>query len=683
MNQENGGLEIKESSDKPFITRVPPSCLRNGSNSNNSPVVKNTRVSFPDDERDLVTGYLEPANPWDVGPVSPEDLVSLYEESCEKHGTKPLEQVVNQLKVCYQASPDLDVSASLDLASLEALEAILRRVRFQNLRIKSLELNDDAAIALFDMLEYYESTNSLSISCDSGLGPRSWQACSRLIKKAHSLEELDVKGTPLNEDLMVVFCRALKVGSKLTSLQLGRCGINGRCLIVLTEALRCNTSLQALTLSDNDLNSNDASQLGALLRVNNTLRFLDISNNNIENTGCEHICKGLMEQKGIGLEALVLWNTNLTHESGTHLASLLTSSCPIETLNIGQNQIGTIGISAMKEALSKNTNLQQLGVQAAQINGEGITIIADALAENSALRRIDARSNQIGVNGLTALKNVLDSGASVQRIDLDDSQSEPNQSLIESIRELCRLNEARAIVKEELENSRSFSFSRKISLTCETLMRHKLVGPDGNFLSEPKRTGRLRSPEPSPIPSPASSPLPSPSRNRFRVSRVSESSSSSGSSISPSSPVSSRFRVTVVEPATVHTDNNPPQIGFEIPVSAVPVASTPPPKAATGDETDGKASEKLETAPVEMSEPPSIKVDEPAKEEEARKRKVSVFPTKPQTSLEKLLGIFQNPAGLFNSVSSDKPKCNAQSNEVKNYADNDKVNEKDENQFWD
>lgn len=67
MNQENGGLEIKESSDKPFITRVPPSCLRNGSNSNNSPVVKNTRVSFPDDERDLVTGYLEPANPWDVG----------------------------------------------------------------------------------------------------------------------------------------------------------------------------------------------------------------------------------------------------------------------------------------------------------------------------------------------------------------------------------------------------------------------------------------------------------------------------------------------------------------------------------------------------------------------------------------------------------------------------------------
>ena len=79
------------------------------------------------------------------------------------------------------------MSASLDLASLEALEAILRRVRFQNLRINSLELNDDAAVALFDMIEYYESTNTLSISCVSGLGPRSWQACSRLIKKVSNV----------------------------------------------------------------------------------------------------------------------------------------------------------------------------------------------------------------------------------------------------------------------------------------------------------------------------------------------------------------------------------------------------------------------------------------------------------------------------------------------------------------
>lgn len=141
-------------------------------------------------------------------------------------------------QVCYQTHSNLEISGPLDLASLEALEAILRRVRFQTLRIKSLELNDDAAVALFDMLEYYESASTLSISCDNGLGPRGWQACSRLIKKAHCLEELDVRGTPLNEQVMPVFCKSLKVTSKLSSLQLGRCGLSGSCLVVLTGALK-------------------------------------------------------------------------------------------------------------------------------------------------------------------------------------------------------------------------------------------------------------------------------------------------------------------------------------------------------------------------------------------------------------------------------------------------------------
>lgn len=79
------------------------------------------------------------------------------------------------------------MSGTISLAALEALEAVLRRVRFQTLQIKSRELNDDAAVALFDMLEYYESAGTLSLTCETGLGLRSWQACSRMMKKVNSL----------------------------------------------------------------------------------------------------------------------------------------------------------------------------------------------------------------------------------------------------------------------------------------------------------------------------------------------------------------------------------------------------------------------------------------------------------------------------------------------------------------
>ena len=340
--------------------------------------------------------------------------------------------------------------------------------------------------------------------------------------------------------------------------------------------------------------------------------------------------------------------------------SFQSSFCPIKTLNIGQNDISTAGMLAMKSALINNRSLQQLGVQAAQIDSEGILVIAEALEKNSCIQRIDVRSNAIGTKGLTVLKKILNDGSTVHRIDLDDSQENPeDQKLIDDIRECCRLNEARFRVKEELENSKSFFCSRKISLTCETFMRHQLEsGKTGDLLGEPKRSGRLRSPEPSPLPSPASSPLPSPSRNRFRVSRVSESSSSGSSSISPSSPVtSSRFRVTVVEPSTVHADNNSPQIGFKIPTPPPPVEEPQIAEKRLVDSGCCVVGEKGKKPPeIQIQEPSNVR--QTVDEEDCRKRKVSVFPTAPQIGLEKLMGIFQKPTSIFNSLPGDKKQEN-------------------------
>lgn len=95
--------------------------------------------------------------------------------------------------------------------------------------------------------------------------------------------------------------------------------------------------------------------------------------------------------------------------------------------------------------------------------------------------------------------------------------------------------------------------SRKISLTCESLEfrppENLMVG-NSNFLGEPKKNGRLRSPAPSPIPSPVSSP--SPVRSRFQVSKVVEGQNSPPlySPIGVGNKAPSRFKVTVIEPET-------------------------------------------------------------------------------------------------------------------------------------
>ena len=38
-------------------------------------------------------------------------------------------------------------------------------------------------VALFDMIEHYESCNRLNISNNRTIGVRGWQACARLMKK--------------------------------------------------------------------------------------------------------------------------------------------------------------------------------------------------------------------------------------------------------------------------------------------------------------------------------------------------------------------------------------------------------------------------------------------------------------------------------------------------------------------
>jgi len=39
------------------------------------------------------------------------------------------------------------------------------------------------AVAIFEMVEYYESACKLNISFNKGIGPRGWQSCSKLVRK--------------------------------------------------------------------------------------------------------------------------------------------------------------------------------------------------------------------------------------------------------------------------------------------------------------------------------------------------------------------------------------------------------------------------------------------------------------------------------------------------------------------
>ena len=90
---------------------------------------------------------------------------------------------------------DADRNECLDLKGetlcsphCETLEEVLKRVQFKNINLEATSLDDEGSVALFDMVEYYESATHLNISCNNNIGVRGWQACSRMIKRVRHID---------------------------------------------------------------------------------------------------------------------------------------------------------------------------------------------------------------------------------------------------------------------------------------------------------------------------------------------------------------------------------------------------------------------------------------------------------------------------------------------------------------
>lgn len=90
---------------------------------------------------------------------------------------------------------DADRNECLDLRGemlcsphCETLEEVLKRVQFKNINLEATSLDDEGSVALFDMVEYYESATHLNISRNNNIGVRGWQACSRMIKRVRHID---------------------------------------------------------------------------------------------------------------------------------------------------------------------------------------------------------------------------------------------------------------------------------------------------------------------------------------------------------------------------------------------------------------------------------------------------------------------------------------------------------------
>ncbi|KPJ00444.1 Leucine-rich repeat-containing protein 68 [Papilio xuthus] len=481
------------------------------------------KVSFPKEEQ-LVTKYFEPFNPWeDVPSTSKAQLAAEYLEACRGHATPPIDSVLQQIRELPEnaigggaRAPRLTLLECVlrGCAPVDALEALLRKVQFRRLELDHVEIDDEGAEALFDMIEYYESATVVCVMGPREYGIRGWQATSRMIKKTDG---------GLEASHATVLARSLRPATcPLRSLCLQRTQLSGEPLLCLVMALKSNNSVRELRLGDNRLSAQDAAQLASLLRLNTRLQLLDLSNNLIQDAGVAQIADALVKQSSYtppsaatsplsphhcpisgyesrGLAFLVLWNNQLTRNCAVHLARMLRSSSSLCVLNVGRNALGCDAVRVLAEG--GLGALLSLGLQAARLGPDAARPLAALLAAGQ-LQRLDLRDNKLCSSSLQVILNAMKDNTTITQIDLDDP-------------------------------------------------------PSGGVEEERRASGRLRSPAPSPAPSPAGSPVPN-AVSRFSVTRVTPDRDSSDSS-TPSTPTRptycpapSRFKVVqVVEPPQI------------------------------------------------------------------------------------------------------------------------------------
>lgn len=402
-------------------------------------------VSFPADIG-LITGYHDaPAALFHTTEnskrsIDPSEIIKHYREACQRRQCVPSSGVEKQISY-FHRSPDtrqelLSLKGErVSHSQMEALEEVFKRVQFTTIDFEYTFLDDESAISLGEMIEFYDSCVRLNLSFNKQIDVRGWAQMFKSIRNAISLQMLNLRYTNLNERSIPSLCKLARAqpSASLTCLHLENTQMSGKNLLVLICALKYNTGIRELYLGDNGLQPTDGSHICQLITSNTCLQLLDLRNNNIGDSGLRHISEGLKNRDTIeksALSAMVLWNNNISGASMESLAEALAENTKIETLNIGSNKLGVEGIARLKPALVSNSHLHRFGLQNTGINCEGAIILAECIADNTALLRVDIRDNPIALAGLLALHSAMKMNTSITLLNIDAKCAKANSEKV-------------------------------------------------------------------------------------------------------------------------------------------------------------------------------------------------------------------------------------------------------------
>uniref|UniRef100_A0A6U4VMR8 Uncharacterized protein n=1 Tax=Hemiselmis andersenii TaxID=464988 RepID=A0A6U4VMR8_HEMAN len=171
--------------------------------------------------------------------------------------------------------------------------------------------------------------------------------------------------------------------------------------MIVADAIDVFTGLKNLTLSDNAIKRRGMEHLASHLSSSTTLETLDLQSNLIADEGCASVAAMITGSK---LSSVHLGANNISDPGVNILCSALSDDrCALKSLHLNNNKIGEKGARYICSALCKNTSLEFLSLSGNKLGDYGTTSLAHMLRLNNTLTELNLGDNDIRQAGAADL----------------------------------------------------------------------------------------------------------------------------------------------------------------------------------------------------------------------------------------------------------------------------------------
>ena len=238
----------------------------------------------------------------------------------------------------------------------------------------------------------------------------------KALKHHENLQVFRISHNFIQQEAANDIAEVINHNPKLKVLDIGDNRLLSEGVTKITRQLEKIITLQSLSLNENNITCSEkvAASIAKIITNNINLKVLHLHNNNFNNSNTSRITEAL--NKLTSLRELTVNNTGCTAD---HITTMISNNLQLEILDIGDNQLKSVGIISISKVLINLSYLKTLELYGNEITDDAASDIADVIFKLPLLEKLQLNNNAFEVTGIKTICKSLQHKKTLKLLQLD------------------------------------------------------------------------------------------------------------------------------------------------------------------------------------------------------------------------------------------------------------------------